>query len=195
MRPVPSFIAPYLDDPNCELMRDCIVSRMHEADHVVITVIAVTEASLRELDSLLEDCPDIKRIELVLGKIPSDDTSEDVLRLARSLDVKWRVSGRGEIRVPVDFTYGPNMYYFYRGNKLRSCITYGADLSVLKPDPDAPLVYDVGYFWDENDDWLEQVPQTPEYLLSGPLSANISDERLVCRHRTPRSPLPSERGC
>lgn len=174
-----------------QTIRDCLIDLMHESDEVDIAVGYVSQSSLEELDTLLAQCPNVKRLRLIMGMYRFDGISEKTLRLARTLDKRWQDAGRGEIRVATPFKYHGKIYCFYKDGKPYASVTGSANLSVFKPDADSLRQYEIAALTEEPSDVVPMAEHINR-LGSEKCSKNIAEIKDIPINREHNTALDGQ---
>ena len=152
---------------------DYIQIEFQKADSVDIAVGYISEASLIELDRLV-DSNNLKRICLVMGMYYSEGIPENTYHQALRINSRWRDAGVGEIRLVRPFKYHGKAYSFIKNGKPTSAVIGSANLSVLKPDAGTLRQYEFAGATEDP----EECSEIHEHILSlekQQISLNIAD--------------------
>ena len=110
---------------------DCFGEELRKADKVEIAVGYISNASLSELEILVEDCG-LKNICLIIGMYYIEGMPERAYHTALKLNQKWKDAGIGEIRLVKAFKYHGKVFCFYKNGKPFSAIIGSANLGAIK---------------------------------------------------------------
>ena len=110
---------------------DCFNEQMKMADRVEIAVGYTSNASLAELDRLVDE-GDISKVCLNIGMYFIEGMPEGAYHTAIKINEKWQEAGIGEIRIVKAFKYHGKLFCFYKDGKPFSAIIGSANLGVIK---------------------------------------------------------------
>ncbi len=126
-----SNILPLGTEDDQETIMDCFNEQMKIADRVEIAVGYTSNASLAELDRLVDE-RSISKVCLNIGMYFIEGMPEGAYHTAIKINEKWQKSGTGEIRVIKAFKYHGKLFCFYKDGKPFSAIIGSANLGVIK---------------------------------------------------------------
>lgn len=151
---------------------DSFKEQMERSDQVDIAVGYTSNASLIELEALVESCG-IKRICLTVGMYFVEGMPESAYHTALKIDQRWRDAGIGEIRIVKAFKYHGKLFCFYKDGKPVSAIIGSANLGAIKLEASNRRQYEVSALTTE----LEEIKEIAGHIgkLKQPgCSENIS---------------------
>lgn len=154
---------------------DCFIEQLTLADRVEIAVGYISNASLIELDRLVEE-HDIQNICLNIGMYFIEGMPESSYHTAVKLNQKWMNSGIGEIRLVKSFKYHGKLYCFYKDNAPFSAIIGSANLGVIKLEASNRRQYEMSALTDDKSE-AEEIAVHIEDLKAPNCSDNISNIR------------------
>lgn len=152
---------------------DYIQVEFQKADSVEIAVGYISEASLIELDHLV-NANKLKNICLIMGMYYSEGMPENTYHQALKINAKWRQEGIGEIRLVRPFKYHGKAYTFLKDGKPSAAVIGSANLSVLKPDAGTLRQYEYAGATEDPKE-CEEVLEHITALKKAPISMNIAD--------------------
>ena len=126
-----SNILPLRTEEDQETIMDCFTEQMKMADRVEIAVGYTSNASLAELDWLVDECH-ISKVCLNIGMYFIEGMPEGAYHTAIKINEKWQEAGIGEIRIVKAFKYHGKLFCFYKDGKPFSAIIGSANLGVIK---------------------------------------------------------------
>lgn len=162
---------------------DCIIEQMKKSDKIDIAVGYVSNASLEELDRLIEEYS-IKSVTLIIGMYYAEGMPERTYRTAVRINEKWQESGIGEIRIVRSLQYHGKIYCFYKDEKPFAAVIGSANLGVLKLEAANRRQYESAVFT-ENADETNETAQLIERIKKPICSVNITavdDMKLIREH-------------
>ena len=109
---------------------DCFNEQMKMADRVEIAVGYTSNASLAELDRLVNEC-NISKVCLNIGMYFIEGMPEGAYHTAIKINEKWQEAGIGEIRVVKAFKYHGKLFCFYKD--LPFCAPLLQNTFILRP--------------------------------------------------------------
>ena len=108
-----SNILPLGTNENQSTIIDCFHEQLSKADRVDIAVGYTSNASIIELDSLIQQYG-LRHICLTIGMYYIEGMPESAYHTAMKLNRKWQSAGIGEIRIVKSFKYHGKLYCFYK---------------------------------------------------------------------------------
>ena len=126
-----SNILPLGTEENHKTIIACFNEQMKIADRVEIAVGYTSNASLAELDRLVNEC-NISKVCLNIGMYFIEGMPEGAYHTAIKINEKWEKAGIGEIRIIKAFKYHGKLFCFYKDGKPFSAIIGSANLGVIK---------------------------------------------------------------
>lgn len=135
-------IAPLASQESTKAIKDAFLKEFSKSDEVVLLAGYVSSASLIELDHLVDNSPNLRRIVLLLGMYRNNGIPETVFHTARRLNKKWKASGIGEIRYPTPAVSDHEKTYLFSNysstgtsspSNVRSAMIGSNNLSFLHP--------------------------------------------------------------
>ncbi len=106
-----SNISPLGTEDGQETIIDRFIEQLKKSDQVDIAVGYTSNASLIELDDLVEKC-EIKKICLTIGMYFIEGMLESAYHTALKMNQCWRDAGIGEIRIVKAFKYHGKLFCF-----------------------------------------------------------------------------------
>ena len=108
-----SNILPLRTEEDQETIMDCFTEQMKMADRVEIAVGYTSNASLAELDWLVDECH-ISKVCLNIGMYFIEGMPEGAYHTAIKINEKWQEAGIGEIRIVKAFKYHGKLFVFIK---------------------------------------------------------------------------------
>lgn len=170
-----SNILPLKIKKNQFTIKDCIIKNFEFFDSIDISVGYVTEASLNELEFLVEKYH-IKHICLIIGMYFFDGMPERLYKKSIKLNKKWKNKNIGEIKIVTNFKYHGKIYSFCKDNK-KSVIIGSPNLSVIKPEASTRRQYESAILIDD-DEKCSEINEFIKQLKNPSLSSNIEKSNI-----------------
>lgn len=167
-----SNILPLAVEGNQETIIDCFREQMEKADSVEIAVGYTSNASLTELEELVESCG-IKKICLTIGMYFVEGMPEGAYHTALKIDQKWREASIGEIRIVKAFKYHGKLFCFYKDGEPVSAIIGSANLGAIKLEATNRRQYEMSAITTEKSE-IEDIHKHIEQLNIPNVSENIN---------------------
>lgn len=152
---------------------DCFEEQMEIADRVEIAVGYTSNASISELEALVDKYL-TKQICLTIGMYFIEGMPESAYHTALKLNQKWRDSGKGEIRVVKSFKYHGKLFCFYKNGKPVSAIIGSANLGAIKLEANNRRQYEISALTTDTAETTE-IATHIEQLKMPNCSDNIAD--------------------
>lgn len=152
---------------------DCFVEKAQEADSIEIATGYISNASLIELDNMVERYS-ISQISLNIGMYFIEGMPEKAYHTAVKINQKWKNQGIGEIRLVRAFKYHGKLYSFLKNGVCFAVIIGSANMGVIKPDANNRRQYEIASLIEEPLECAEFLSFI-EKLKEGRCSANIGD--------------------
>ena len=168
-----SNILPLGTDENQTTIIDCFREQLSKADRVDIAVGYTSNASIMELDSLIQQY-EIRHICLTIGMYYIEGMPEGAYHTAMKLNRKWQSAGIGEIRIVKSFKYHGKLYCFYKDGRPMSAILGSANLGAIKLEATNRRQYEISALTTDIDEATE-IASHIEQLNQPSCSANIAD--------------------
>lgn len=168
-----SSILPMVTKDEQETIIDSFNEQITKADKVDIAVGYVSQASLEELERLV-DFHEIKEICLNIGMYFIEGMPEESYHTALRINRKWKELGIGEIRIIKTFKYHGKVYCFYKDGTPFSAIMGSANLSVIKPEATNRRQYELASITHDGREIMPFVNHVDE-LKTDRISSNIED--------------------
>lgn len=149
------------------------MQQAEKADSIEIATGYVTEASLEELDDMI-DRYKLAHVSLIIGMYYIEGMPESSYHIAMELNRKWKASGKGEIRIVYPFKYHGKLYNFIKNEKCFASIVGSANMGVIKPDASNRRQYEVSVLIEEPSECLDCASFTAK-LNSESVSKNIEE--------------------
>lgn len=153
-------------------IKNCIIENFEISDSVEIAVGYISEASLDELEILVEKY-EINKICLIIGMYFFEGIPENSYNKLKKLNNKWKNENLGEIRIVTNFKYHGKIYSFSNEN-YNSVIVGSSNLSVIKPDASTLRQYESAIFTDDSE-ICKEIMSFINNLKEKVISSNISD--------------------
>ena len=128
-----SNILPLATGENQRTIIDAFNECISKSDKVEIAVGYVSQASLEELEKLVDEYS-IGSICLNIGMYFIEGMPESSYHTALRINRKWKAKGIGEIRIIKAFKYHGKVYEFFKDGDPFSVIMGSSNLSVIKPE-------------------------------------------------------------
>lgn len=151
----------------------CFKEQMKNSDRVEIAVGYTSNASLNELDALIDRYA-IKKICLTIGMYYIEGMPERSYHTALRVNQHWKASGIGEIRIVKPFKYHGKLFCFYKNEKPFSAIIGSANLGVIKLEATNRRQYEISALT-INETEVAEIAFHIEQLKTSICSGNISD--------------------
>lgn len=158
---------------NQETNVDCINQQIAKSDRIEIAVGYVSQASLAEIDRLVEQF-NIQNVTITIGMYYIEGMPEGSYNIAIELNRKWRKFGIGEIRLVRALKYHGKLYCFYKNGRVFSAIIGSANMGVLKLDANNRRQYEISCLVTEENE-RNEIAAFIERLKAPNCSANIAD--------------------
>ncbi len=152
---------------------DCFIEKAQEADSVEIATGYVSNASLIELDNMVERYS-VSHISLNIGMYCIEGMPEKLYHTAMRINQKWKEQGIGEIRLVRTFKYHGKLYSFLKNGECFAAIMGSANMGVIKPDANNRRQYEIASLTEEPLECAELLSFI-EKLKDGRCSSNIAD--------------------
>ena len=156
-----------------EKIQDGFVKLVEQADRVEIAVGYVSQASLQELDRLLDE-RHLRHVVLILGMYFTEGMPERTYRLAKDLNQKWQEAGCGEIRIVRPFQYHGKVYCFFKDGKPFAAMMGSANLGFIRPDSTCQRQYEVAAIV-EDASTCSEIAQHVKRLSAPVCSLNLAE--------------------
>lgn len=167
-----SNILPLGTEDGQETIIDSFNEQMKKSDQVDIAVGYTSNASLIELDDLVERYG-IKKICLTIGMYFIEGMPESAYHTALKMDQRWREVGIGEIRIVKSFKYHGKLFCFYKDGNPVSAIIGSANLGAIKLEASNRRQYEMSALTTDSDD-IREIAAHIEKLKQPGCSENIS---------------------
>ena len=167
-----SNILPLGTEDGQETIIDSFNDQMKKSDQVDIAVGYTSNASLIELDDLVERYG-IKKICLTIGMYFIEGMPESAYHTALKMDQRWREAGIGEIRIIKSFKYHGKLFCFYKNGNPVSAIIGSANLGAIKLEASNRRQYEMSALTTDPDE-IREIAAHIEKLKQPGCSENIS---------------------
>lgn len=167
-----SNILPLGTEDGQETIIDSFNDQMKKSDQIDIAVGYTSNASLIELDDLVEKCG-IKKICLTIGMYFIEGMPESAYHTALKMDQRWREAGIGEIRIVKAFKYHGKLFCFYKDGNPVSAIIGSANLGAIKLEASNRRQYEMSALTTDPDE-IREIAGHIEKLKQPGCSENIS---------------------
>ena len=167
-----SNILPLGTEDGQETIIDSFNEQMKKSDQVDIAVGYTSNASLIELDDLVERYG-IKKICLTIGMYFIEGMPESAYHTALKMDQRWREAGIGEIRIIKSFKYHGKLFCFYKNGNPVSAIIGSANLGAIKLEASNRRQYEMSALTTDPDE-IREIAAHIEKLKQPGCSENIS---------------------
>ena len=167
-----SNILPLGTEDGQETIIDSFNDQMKKSDQVDIAVGYTSNASLIELDDLVEKCG-IKKVCLTIGMYFIEGMPESAYHTALKMDQRWREAGIGEIRIVKSFKYHGKLFCFYKEGNPVSAIIGSANLGAIKLEASNRRQYEMSALTTDPDE-IREIAAHIEMLKQPGCSENIS---------------------
>ena len=168
-----SDILPLSLEDNQQTVAECFAEQAAKSDCLEIAVGYVSQASLEELDRIVEEY-NISKVNLIMGMYFIEGMPENIYHTAVKLNQKWRESGRGEIRLVMPFKYHGKLYCFIKNGSVFSAISGSANMGVIKQDANNRRQYEIASLTNDPNECAEYLSFI-EKLKDPRCSSNIAD--------------------
>lgn len=152
---------------------DCFNRQMKMADHVEIAVGYTSNASISELDNLVDKYK-TKQICLTIGMYFIEGMPESAYHTAMKINKKWLDAGKGEIRIIKSLKYHGKLFCFYKNGKPFSAIIGSANLGVIKLEATNRRQYEISALTTDKSE-ASEIATHIEQLKSSNCSDNIAN--------------------
>ena len=152
---------------------DCFEEQIKMADRVEIAVGYTSNASISELDSLVDKYA-TKQICLTIGMYFIEGMPESAYHTAMKLNKKWLYAGKGEIRIVKAFKYHGKLFCFYKDGKPFSAIIGSANLGAIKLEATNRRQYEISALTTDEIE-ASEIAAHIEQLKSSNCSDNIAN--------------------
>lgn len=159
--------------PGQEKFLHAFYNGMQDADRVEIATGYISKESLRELDSLAEKLK-VKSIILTIGMYYIEGIPESIYHEALSINEKWRVARRGEIRLVRPFKYHGKVYTFYRANHPFKAFIGSHNLGAIKLEASNRRQYEISAMTEDLAE-IQTIADFIHELQQKKCSLNIAD--------------------
>lgn len=167
-----SNILPLGTEEDQETIMDCFNEQMKMADRVEIAVGYTSNASLAELDRLVNEC-NISKVCLNIGMYFIEGMPEGAYHTAIKINEKWQEAGIGEIRVVKAFKYHGKLFCFYKDGNPFSAIIGSANLGVIKLEASNRRQYEISAITTDEQE-VAEIAEHIEKLKMPNCSENIA---------------------
>lgn len=154
-----------------ETILECFNEQIQKADRIEIAVGYVSNASLIELDKMVEECS-ISEICLNIGMYYIEGMPEGAYHTAIRINRKWMEANSGEIRIIKTMKYHGKVFCFYKEGIPFSAIIGSANLGVIKLEANNRRQYEIVAFTEEVEEVLK-IAQHIDSLKQSNCSENI----------------------
>lgn len=154
-----------------ETILECFNEQIQKADRIEIAVGYVSNASLIELDKMVEECS-ISEICLNIGMYYIEGMPEGAYHTAIRINRKWMEANSGEIRIIKTMKYHGKVFCFYKEGIPFSAIIGSANLGVIKLEANNRRQYEIAAFTEEVEEVLK-IAQHIDSLKQSNCSGNI----------------------
>ena len=168
-----SNILPLGTEDGQETIIDSFNEQMEKSDRVDIAVGYTSNASLIELDALVEKYG-IKKICLTIGMYFIEGMPESAYHTALKMDQRWREAGIGEIRIVKAFKYHGKLFCFYKDGNPVSAIIGSANLGAIKLEASNRRQYEISALTTDPKE-IQEISEHVEKLKQAGCSENISE--------------------
>lgn len=152
---------------------DCFNEQIAKADRVEIAVGYTSNASLSELEALV-DTYNINQICLTIGMYYIEGMPESAYHTALKLNKKWIDSGVGEIRIVKSFKYHGKAFCFYKDGEPFAAIIGSANLGAIKLEAANRRQYEISVLCTESNE-AGEIAAHIEILKEPICSSNIAE--------------------
>ena len=156
-----------------ETIIDSFNEQMEKSDRVDIAVGYTSNASLIELDALVEKYG-IKKICLTIGMYFIEGMPESAYHTALKMDQRWREAGIGEIRIVKAFKYHGKLFCFYKDGSPVSAIIGSANLGAIKLEASNRRQFEMSALTTDPKE-IQEISSHIEKLKQPGCSENISE--------------------
>ena len=154
-----------------ETILECFNEQIQKAERIEIAVGYVSNASLIELDKMVEECS-ISEICLNIGMYYIEGMPEGAYHTAIRINRKWMEANSGEIRIIKTMKYHGKVFCFYKEGIPFSAIIGSANLGVIKLEANNRRQYEIAAFTEEVEEVLK-IAQHIDSLKQSNCSENI----------------------
>lgn len=168
-----SNILPLGTEDGQETIIDSFNEQMEKSDRVDIAVGYTSNASLIELDALVEKYG-VKKICLTIGMYFIEGMPESAYHTALKMDKRWREAGIGEIRIVKAFKYHGKLFCFYKDGSPVSAIIGSANLGAIKLEASNRRQYEMSALTMDPKE-IQEISSHIEKLKQPGCSENISE--------------------
>lgn len=152
---------------------DCFDRQMKMADRVEIAVGYTSNASISELDNLVDKYK-TNQICLTIGMYFIEGMPESAYHTAMKINKKWLDAGKGEIRIIKSLKYHGKLFCFYKNGKPFSAIIGSANLGVIKLEAANRRQYEISALTTDRSE-ASEIAKHIEQLKSFNCSDNIAN--------------------
>lgn len=152
---------------------DYFIEAVHKADEIDIAVGFVSKASLKQLQSLVDEI-EIKRICLTIGMYYYEGMPESTYNAAMALNEEWIRRGIGEVRLVRVFKYHGKVYVFYKDGKPFSSVIGSHNLGAIKLEASNLRQYELSAVTEEPEE-LQEISSHVKDIMLPKCSSNICD--------------------
>ena len=168
-----SDILPLALEEGKQTILDCFIEQAQKADSIEIASGYISNASLEELDALVERYG-ISHVALTIGMYFIEGMPEKSYHASMKLNQKWKESGIGEIRLVRAFKYHGKIYSFIKDGECFATIIGSANMGFIKADANNRRQYEIASLTEEPSECAEFLAFI-EKLKDGRCSSNIAD--------------------
>lgn len=148
-------------------------SLLAQSDKVDIAVGYTSQASIEELDTLVEQYK-LDEVHLTIGMYYVEGMPESAYHTAMRLNRKWQDSAIGEIRIVKVFKYHGKCYCFYKDNVPFAAIVGSANLGAIKLEANNRRQYEICAVTTVPEE-VREVASHIESVRNDKCSSNIAD--------------------
>ena len=168
-----SDILPLTLEDGKQTITDCFNELVASSDSLKIAVGYISNASLLELDSLVEK-HNISHITLTIGMYYIEGMPEKSYHTAVNINEKWKKAGIGEIRIVRALKYHGKVYSFIKNRQPFASIVGSSNLGVIKPDASNRRQYELSILIDSPSECVEVLDSIER--LNAPMCSACIDE-------------------
>ncbi len=152
---------------------DCFNRQMKMADRIEIAVGYTSNASISELDNLVDKYK-TNQICLTIGMYFIEGMPESAYHTAMKINKKWLDAGKGEIRIIKSLKYHGKLFCFYKNGTPFSAIIGSANLGVIKLEAANRRQYEISALITDKSE-VSEIAKHIEQLKSSNCSDNIAN--------------------
>lgn len=168
-----SDILPLSLEDDKQTIVDCFNELAASSDSLKIAVGYISNASLLELDSLVEK-HNISHITLTIGMYYIEGMPEKSYHTAVNINEKWKKAGIGEIRIVRALKYHGKVYSFIKNRQPFAAIVGSSNLGVIKPDASNRRQYELSVLINSPSECVELLDSIER--LNEPICSACIDE-------------------